>query len=891
MNKIRFPLLTCILALLGVPAFAQTTVTISAPDAAAGETLAGQPANPGSIRIARTGSTAAALTVYLKSVSGTAVRGTDYNLAPAISTWVAIPAGSSSVDLAVQVLDDWLTEGNETVRIDLDSETPSGTPPGYVLGGSGRATVNIADNEDPLAPLRAIVTVEAVDSVATETPGGTDPAVFRITRTNNLAPALNVLFTLSGTATAGVSYTAVPGMATIPAGVASVDVSIVPIDDLLVENPESVVLTVLPTDIVTLPAPAEAYALGLTTTATASIVSDDLPPLPVLTITSPGSNAAAATGQPITVNFTAAAVDGYIVSYVVNAGGGTSAAGSTNLPPSTPAGTPFTGTASVTFNGTGSAFAPLTVQVTNSHGVTAAKTLSVYVFTAPPPPPPPPVLPVINIYALDAEGAEVEAGSPNPASFRVTHNFPANSTVGFLFAIGGSAKEGVDYTLSSGAGAIAGSFLGRWFTFPAGTTEAQIFVNPSDDLLIENAETVTMSLYTPPFIGFNEGGPQGYDPGTFGFYYGTNSSASVSILDNDVTPPPFPLVTISASDPVGTETPDGSDPLVFTVTRTSGPTDVPLTVNYALTIPPRTSIYITPAIPMAQNGVDFATLTGTVTIPAGAASTDLVVVPNYDLLAEPVETLQLTLRPSVAAWPAPGGYVLDENTVATATVRDATLPTGTPIVRISASDSQAYETNVASRLGAFLIQRSGSITEAITVTYTISGSATNGVDYVALSGSATIPAGSASVQIIVNPIADGVTETDESVALTLQPPAAGVIPPPYLLGGSIATQRSAGVSIRDVYTPPLTRYQRAWLWRHHHFLVQRPVVAPLATTAPGAALAAAATPTAWTVEASTDLTNWEEIGTVASTEEIDEFVDVNAGDYETRYYRFRPVTP
>ena len=66
---------------------------------------------------------------------------------------------------------------------------------------------------------------------------------------------------------------------------------------------------------------------------------------------------------------------------------------------------------------------------------------------------------------------------------------------------------------------------------------------------------------------------------------------------------PANLVTIVATDPIGTETVDGSDPAVFTVTRTSGPTDAPLTVNYALTIPPKQTIYVTEVRPaMARNG-------------------------------------------------------------------------------------------------------------------------------------------------------------------------------------------------------------------------------------------------------------------------------------------------
>ena len=60
-------------------------------------------------------------------------------------------------------------------------------------------------------------------------------------------------------------------------------------------------------------------------------------------------------------------------------------------------------------------------------------------------------------------------------------------------------------TRSSSTGTMSSGLGGRWFTFPAGTTETVIYVNPIDDLLVEPTETVTVSLYTPPFIGFNDG--------------------------------------------------------------------------------------------------------------------------------------------------------------------------------------------------------------------------------------------------------------------------------------------------------------------------------------------------------------------------------------------------
>src|SRR5258707_14152368 len=59
------------------------------------------------------------------------------------------------------------------------------------------------------------------------------------------------------------------------------------------------------------------------------------------------------------------------------------------------------------------------------------------------------------------------------------------------------------------------------------------------------------------------------------------------------------------------------------------------------------------------------------------------------------------------------------------------------------------------------------------------GSASNGVDYVALTGSVLIPTGALSARIIIQPIDDNLVEGTETVVLTLlQPPCAAIFPPP-----------------------------------------------------------------------------------------------------------------
>jgi uncharacterized protein len=113
-----------------------------------------------------------------------------------------------------------------------------------------------------------LVSVAAIDANAAE--AGTDPGVFRISRTGSTTNALDVNLNYQGTATFGLDFTpsgAISG--TIPAGSAFADVTITPVDDTLVEGNEDVTLT-----ITTAPT---GYALG-TATAKVTIADNDTPP-------------------------------------------------------------------------------------------------------------------------------------------------------------------------------------------------------------------------------------------------------------------------------------------------------------------------------------------------------------------------------------------------------------------------------------------------------------------------------------------------------------------------------------------------------------------------------------------------------------------------------------
>ncbi|MEQ1825597.1 MAG: PA14 domain-containing protein [Pirellula sp.] len=100
--------------------------------------------------------------------------------------------------------------------------------------------------------------------------------------------------------------------------------------------------------------------------------------------------------------------------------------------------------------------------------------------------------------------------------------------------------------------------------------------------------------------------------------------------------------------------------------------------------------------------------------------------------------------------------------------------------------------NQAARLR--LLRTGAPINNPLTVSYSLRGTAINGVDYVSLSGIQVIPAGQDSVVVDIQSIADGQVEGNESVVLEIVDGSG------YLLGG--ISNRSATLTIQDNVSAP-----------------------------------------------------------------------------------------
>jgi hypothetical protein len=240
----------------------------------------------------------------------------------------------------------------------------------------------------------------------------------------------------------------------------------------------------------------------------------------------------------------------------------------------------------------------------------------------------------------------------------------------------------------------------------------------------------------------------------------------VNITVNDLPP----LVTIFATQSVAWEL--GQRAGTFRIERVGGLAS-PLTVNYAVT-------------GTATPGSDYASLPGSVVIPAGASFVQFNVAPIDDTLAETNETITATLLPH------PSYSIGTFDNIATVTLISDDI---SPTVRITATDPTATEAGLTT--GTFTVTRTGSTASALTVVYAVGGTAAAGEDYFALPGNVTIPAGSSTATVTVRPIDDTFMEWPQTVILTLAPSGSYSIGSPSNATVSIASNETVRIVATD----------------------------------------------------------------------------------------------
>ncbi len=140
---------------------------------------------------------------------------------------------------------------------------------------------------------------------------------------------------------------------------------------------------------------------------------------------------------------------------------------------------------------------------------------------------------------------------------------------------------------------------------------------------------------------------------------------------------------------------------------------------------------------------------------AGSATATVTVDPTADTTVEPDETVILTLA-------AGTGYTIGTPTAVTGTINNDDTN-----VTLAVSPGSVTEDGTNNLVYTFT--RSGVTSNALTVNYTLGGTATLNTDYTRTGTTNTVnfAAGSSTATVTVDPTADTTVESDETVALTL----------------------------------------------------------------------------------------------------------------------------
>ncbi len=525
----------------------------------------------GSFTLTRTGDTSADLIVRVSPVGGTAVKGTDYTFAPDYATdgsyrTFTILAGQASRVISVAAVNDTAQEGPETVTLQLASN-------GNYLQTTANSVVMIVNDNDTTLPQ---VAVTAPDPYAME-PAEAGSLLF--TRAGATTAALNLSVAWTGTAINGTDHTTLPAIVTIPAGQASATVAVTPIDDSLIEIPETIIATLNTSG---------AYLRDSSAiTATITLSDDDTPFITTRVIDGAASEAGQHAGVFLIerTGSTAAALKVYYglsgsafhgTDYQRLTGEVVIPAGATGAPVVI---TPYD-------DGIAEGSEDVTLAVTTfndaySLGFNFQDTLTIADSGG---------LPVISVRAGNVG---TEGGSNATVIFRSLGTGSGNLTVSY--AVSGSARPGSDYTALSGTVSVPASG-------PSDVTVTILIIN---DATPEPTETVVIKLL----------------PGT-GYAIFNDTTAEVAIRDNDSGADRVAVTAYQTNAAEG----GASGKFYFSRPGTTGD----LTVSYALS-------------GTSTNGADYTGLTESVVIPDTASGVVATFTPVDDNLAEGTETVTVTV--------------------------------------------------------------------------------------------------------------------------------------------------------------------------------------------------------------------------------------------------------
>ena len=424
----------------------------------------------------------------------------DFGYGPTPTT-VTIPTIGTAI-VTITTADDSTDEPDGTATLTIDAGSD------YTVGAYGSDSVDVTDDDDPVAP----VVIPDPQVSITAGPAVTEGTSASFTLTAAPAPAADLPVTV--TVSQSGAFGAVTGSrtVTIPTG-GSVSFTVATTDDTTDETDGSVTATVNT---------GSGYTASTTQgSGTVSVADNDDPPIPVVSITA-GPGVTEGTNASFTLTAVPAPAADLPVTVTVSQSGAFGAAtGSRTVTVPTSGSVSFTVT--TTDDATDESDGSVTVTVNTGSGYAVSNTQGAGTVAVSDDDDPP--IPVVSI----TEGQGVTEGGD--ATFTLTA------------APAPAADLPVTVTVSqSGAfGAVTGS---RTVTIPTGGS-VSFTVATTDDTTDEPDGSVTVTVNTGS--GYTASNTQG--------------AGTVNVADND-DPPPVSSVTVSVEDAAGSE---GSWAVDFTV--------------------------------------------------------------------------------------------------------------------------------------------------------------------------------------------------------------------------------------------------------------------------------------------------------------------------------------
>jgi len=293
----------------------------------------------------------------------------------------------------------------------------------------------------------------------------------------------------------------------------------------------------------------------------------------------------------------------------------------------------------------------------------------------------------------------------NQTTIRFVRDVSVTQARTINYSLGGNAIAGTDYTPTIGT-----------VTIPQGQSEADVTISANNSAQTVN-KTLTVSIASSPYYQIWTSYP----------------SSTVDIYAD------HPNIGAYATSPTMTRNESTSsftfyEDSYYTVSQAR-------TVNYTVG-------------GTATNGVDFTpSLSGSIVIPAGAGSvTTSTLTPGTNLTGTKILTVTITSGNYgilTNANPASIGILEDEPMI------NVTIPS---------QYQYAYQNGQA---GQFAFTRSGELNKAVTVNYTVTGTATSGVNYTALPASVTFAANQTTTNLNVTPTGSPILTNADTVVLTL----------------------------------------------------------------------------------------------------------------------------